>query len=91
MTEPEVSSCVRTETNPSLAWPDGETMSVLCPHCGADNQVQITNVREWNLEVRPADCHMCLGDFELAHDGSVRKLKWVKGRFGSEMAYDDSK
>jgi hypothetical protein len=79
----------RIETPAS--WPDGNTMSVSCPHCGADNQVQIAVVRDWGDDVRPADCDTCLGDFELAHDGSVRKLRLVSGKFGWEMEYDDPK
>lgn len=80
---------VRPKNLNPVNWPEGDIMTVQCPHCGADTQVQIATVKEFGDEERPAECDVCRRDFELDHCGSVRKLKWVKGKFGLEMAYAD--
>ncbi|MBF3053134.1 hypothetical protein HKW90_01765 [Pseudomonas aeruginosa] len=52
-------------------WPDGETMTVDCPNCSVQVDVQIALVREDDMPYRPADCDACGAEFHLLADGTT--------------------
>lgn len=56
-------------------WPEGDTMTVQCPRCGAANDVQITVVRDNDDPFRPDECTACWVSFEVRPDGSTARLQ----------------
>lgn len=57
------------------AWPDGEVMSVHCPDCASMVNVQIENVRDWDLPGRPDECFDCGCEFDVSHTGKTTILR----------------
>lgn len=55
-------------------WPDGELMPVECPDCGNTVNVQIENVRDWDLPSRPDVCFDCGCEFDVSHTGKTTIL-----------------
>lgn len=59
-------------------WPDGDTMTVICPRCGNSVETQISVVKEENLPVRPEECQFCYCDFEVHHDGKINLIHYIR-------------
>lgn len=56
-------------------WPDGKLMSVLCPNCALTVNVQVENVRDWDLPARPDECMNCGCEFDVSHTGKTTILR----------------
>ncbi|HDL6887632.1 TPA: hypothetical protein PXM39_003593 [Yersinia enterocolitica] len=52
-------------------WPDGDAMTVVCPHCSNPVDTQIAMVKENKLQLRPEHCQFCYSDFEVYPDGKT--------------------
>lgn len=57
------------------AWPDGELMSVQCPDCFNTVNVQIENVRDWDMPSRLDECLNCGCEFDVSHAGKTTIIR----------------
>jgi transcription elongation factor Elf1 len=56
-------------------WPNGDIIVVNCPNCDLTVEVQICEVKEYDLPLRPAECENCGCDFDVFHNGRLELLR----------------
>ncbi len=52
-------------------WPQDDTTTVNCPNCDVADEVQLAEVRNLDLPLRPVDCGSCHAHFQLFSDGKT--------------------
>lgn len=59
-------------------WPEHDAMEAKCPRCGSTEVVDISTVKDFQMQCRPVHCSACSADFEVRSDGSVIELKAIR-------------